>query len=43
MTHITDKSRAPARPGLIRETLAAALGVAILFGLLWLGLTITPA
>ncbi len=42
MTHIIDKNRPPARPGLIRETLAAAFGVAVLFGLLWLGLVVTP-
>lgn len=42
MTHIIDKNRDPARPGLIRETIAAALGVALLFGLIWLGLVVTP-
>ncbi len=45
MTHIINKNRpaiSRARPGLIREYITAAFGVAVLFGLLWLGLVVTP-
>ncbi len=32
----------PARPGTIRRALADLIGAACIFGLLWIGLVVTP-